>query len=1063
VRALTRAAAGISAFSLCLVGVYAISASSAQAAVPAVNNDIHISEVFGDGGATSGADSAFAHDFVELTNSGSQDETLTGWSLRDDTDTHVYPIDDGTVIPAGGTVSFNVDDTTHTAGNFGIGKSGDAARLYNGSTLVDQFWFSAAPGDGKDFSRCSIGAGAFAIITVSGITPGAVNTCPDAATALTTVKSLVRVNEVLADGTGSGTSQQLDAIELYNTATTSVSLGGWWLSDDKPADKDVLPAGTVIAPVAVAGSSPTKPSNFLTYRVGASATSTFLAQDIFLDPTTGANLPGNVDFGIGKGGDNAALVAPGGTDADRLAFGSDNTAIPAPGTGSTLSRCPDGTATWLSGTTASLGSANICTLGNPADTTVKINEVDLANTTVELINTSTTTAATVTGFTLKDNAAQTFTLATTTIAPGGYTEINYGSSLTPAASGDKITLADGATTVDSSSWASAFTPSWGRCPDGTGAFAQNAAVTDGAAGSTAGANNCATGSTAGYDTIRVSEVETNGDPLGDWIELTNTGSTDVNISGLYLADNGGTQGDPTIFPSDSGHFWQIPGTNQNPTDTTTAGNTVLPAHGYHAFFESNTFPFGLGNPDQARIFSPSKALIDATAWPLHESGATYQRCPGVTQGVDFTDTADNAAFIDSQVSTPNAANGCTPPIRINEVQASDAAGGPDWVELTNVGSGPIDISGWVITDDKDSDGDVIPAGTTLNPGQFVAFEPNNENGQFTGTTPVSKPFGLGATGDEVRLYQAGAWNGTSYVAADLVDAFVFEDTSTKTGGAVQPQTVLSDGVTKAGGPWPVNSTSPSSPETYARCSDGISQVVADGTGAWQVTSTPTLGGSNACDGLFVATPWPDTHNGQAVANADNVDLGQNVSGLYYVGGDPRTTADDYMWAIQNGTSGLPGANPGDPGALYKLVRDSSGNWGPATGWDKGVPVRYLNNTTGEVDAEGVTAANGKVYVTSERDNTNDTVSRIAVIEVDPNNIVAQNGDADGDLNATHDWELGQDLGPNPGKNAETGIDPANPGDANLGLEAVGHVAYLVVIGLIGMRVASRRLEGLLLH
>jgi len=34
---------------------------------------------------------------------------------------------------------------------------------------------------------------------------------------------------------------------------------------------------------------------------------------------------------------------------------------------------------------------------------------------------------------------------------------------------------------------------------------------------------------------------------------------------------------------------------------------------------------------------------------------------------------------------------------------------------------------------------------------------------------------------------------------------------------------------------------------------------------------------------------------------------------------------------------------------------------------------------------------------------------------------------------------------------------------DLGLEAVGHVAYLVVIGLIGMRVASRRLEGLLLH
>jgi lipooligosaccharide transport system permease protein len=33
----------------------------------------------------------------------------------------------------------------------------------------------------------------------------------------------------------------------------------------------------------------------------------------------------------------------------------------------------------------------------------------------------------------------------------------------------------------------------------------------------------------------------------------------------------------------------------------------------------------------------------------------------------------------------------------------------------------------------------------------------------------------------------------------------------------------------------------------------------------------------------------------------------------------------------------------------------------------------------------------------------------------------------------------------------------------LGLEAIGHVAYLVVVGVIGMGVVSRRLEGLLLH
>src|SRR5262249_52502416 len=161
-------------------------------------------------------------------------------------------------------------------------------------------------------------------------------------------------------------------------------------------------------------------------------------------------------------------------------------------------------------------------------------------------------------------------------------------------------------------------------------FAQTAAITDGAAGTTAGANSCASGSTAGYNTIRISEIETNGDPLNDWIEVTNIGSAAVNISGMWLADNRRRKRkrDPTPRPS---HTWQIPGTNPNPADTTTAGNLVLAAGGFQVFFElgpNATFPFGLGGPDQARIFSPTKALVDATSWATHEAGATYVRCPG---------------------------------------------------------------------------------------------------------------------------------------------------------------------------------------------------------------------------------------------------------------------------------------------------------------------------------------------------------------------------------------------------------------------------------------------------
>jgi hypothetical protein len=60
------------AVSLSLVGISVVSLTAAKAAsVPAADSDIHISEVFADGGASSRADAGFAHDFIELTNTGS--------------------------------------------------------------------------------------------------------------------------------------------------------------------------------------------------------------------------------------------------------------------------------------------------------------------------------------------------------------------------------------------------------------------------------------------------------------------------------------------------------------------------------------------------------------------------------------------------------------------------------------------------------------------------------------------------------------------------------------------------------------------------------------------------------------------------------------------------------------------------------------------------------------------------------------------------------------------------------------------------------------------------------
>jgi hypothetical protein len=124
-------------------------------------------------------------------------------------------------------------------------------------------------------------------------------------------------------------------------------------------------------------------------------------------------------------------------------------------------------------------------------------------------------------------------------------------------------------------------------------------------------------------------------------------------------------------------------------------------------------------------------------------------------------------------------------VKINEVESS--GGTPDdWVELTNIGSSPADLSNWVIRDNDDTHSFVIAAGTTLAPGAFIAFDV---------TVGDAGTFGLGGS-DSARLYDP---------SATLVDSYT----------------------------WTAHATT-----TYGRCPDG--------TGGFVTTTASTKGAANAC-------------------------------------------------------------------------------------------------------------------------------------------------------------------------------------------------------------------------
>jgi hypothetical protein len=199
--------------------------------------------------------------------------------------------------------------------------------------------------------------------------------------------------------------------------------------------------------------------------------------------------------------------------------------------------------------------------------------------------------------------------------------------------------------------------------------------------------------------------------------------------------------------------------------------------------------------------------------------------------------------------------------------------------------------------------------------------------------------------------------------------------------------------------------------TYGRCPNG--------TGSFVTSASITKGAANDCGsmpdagtdagmeaGVVMVEPWPGQNN---VVTGDNLNqFGDNLSGLIYEpasGGNPPV-----LWAALNG-----------PGTVYRLI-ESGGIWGfdAANGWGAGKALRYPDGT-GNPDTESVTRGEFSapfVYVSTERNNDANTISRLSVLRFD-------SSAAGTTLTATHEWNL------------TSSIPPVG---ANLGLEGITWVS-----------------------
>ncbi|MGW4694308.1 lamin tail domain-containing protein [Kitasatospora cineracea] len=454
---------------------------------------------------------------------------------------------------------------------------------------------------------------------------------------------------------------------------------------------------------------------------------------------------------------------------------------------------------------------------------------------------------------------------------------------------------------------------------------------------------------AGYQNVRINEVSS---ANSDTVELYNSGSTAVSLSGWKMSDDGFS---PQSFsPSASS----------------------IPAGGFVTFDS----PKGLGDSDKVVIYTADGTVVDRVDWATGGAKPAMARCGGDGTGSWVTGTGTTT------FGSANAA-GCpaSPPaasrVRINEVSSD----GSDTVELYNGGTSAVSIGSWKYVDSDTahsaaSISSSAPSATSIPAGGYVTF------GSTIGLGGSDSLFLLDGSGNTV---DSVSWAASGASPSDERCATGFQTSASATFGAVNSCA----GSTPGGG-----------------TGGGTTGQLLGGGGALTSGCTPEApsGTGSAPSGT---RSWP---GGLDVTIADNVCAfttstgpeGRDVSGLAFDPANPSV-----LWAAKN------------KNWLYKLVK-SNGKWVPDATWSAtGKQIRFAGGT-GQPDSEGLTVGgNGHLYVTSERDNANNTVPKDTVMEFDP----AATGST---LTPLHQWDMTAQF---------PQLNTGSKDDANLGFEGVGYV------------------------
>ncbi|WP_163398777.1 SdiA-regulated domain-containing protein [Flavobacterium fluviatile] len=290
-------------------------------------------------------------------------------------------------------------------------------------------------------------------------------------------------------------------------------------------------------------------------------------------------------------------------------------------------------------------------------------------------------------------------------------------------------------------------------------------------------------------TISITEVapwsSSNASVGADWFEVTNNGTTDLDITGWKFDDSSKSfasalalNGITTIKAGESVIFLE-----------TTASNNATVIADFKSVWFGTDIPSGLQigsytgtgaglstSGDEVNLYDASQNIRASVSFKVSTTNVTFNNAASLNNAEISTlsQIGINDAFSAKKDTNQIGSPGTTGKLFISEVapwSSGDSSVGADWFEITNTKAVAVDITGWKVDDNSQSPAAAVALNgiTSIAPGESVIFIETDKLADKTelflenwfGANPPSglkignytgSGIGFGTSGDQVNLY-----------------------------------------------------------------------------------------------------------------------------------------------------------------------------------------------------------------------------------------------------------------------------------------------------------------------